>query len=79
LDTFIIMRAIHFASTATVAGTIFFLSFVAAPALHPVMADPLTVILSKRLRVLLWIALVVSALSGFMWLLLLTARIAENP
>jgi putative copper resistance protein D len=76
LDTFIIMRAIHFASTATVTGTIFFLSFVAAPALQSVLADPLTAILSKRLRLLLWIALLVSALSGFMWLLLLTARIA---
>jgi putative copper resistance protein D len=70
------MRAIHFASTATVAGTIFFLSFVAAPALHPVLTDPRATILSKRLRVLLWVALAVSALSGFMWLLLLSARIA---
>jgi putative copper resistance protein D len=76
LDLFIIVRAVHFAATAMVAGTIFFLSFVAAPALRPVSVDPLAAVLSKRLRVLLWIALLVSAFSGLLWLLLLSARIA---
>jgi len=76
LDLFIIVRAVHFAATAMVAGTIFFLSFVAAPALRPVSVDPLAAVLSKRLRMLLWIALLVSALSGLLWLLLLSARIA---
>ena len=79
MDPFIIVRAVHFASTAMVAGAIFFLAFVAAPALRPVLADPPVAILGKRLTATLWIALLVSALSGLMWLLLLSARIAGQP
>jgi putative copper resistance protein D len=79
VDTLIVARAIHFASTAMVAGAIFFLSFVAAPALRPVVAESAAAILSQRLRMLVWLALVVSILSGFAWLLLLSARIAGQP
>jgi putative copper resistance protein D len=76
LETLIVVRAVHFASTAMVAGAIFFLCFVAAPALCLVLTDPRVATFGKHLRTLLWIALLVSVLSGFAWLLLLSARIA---
>jgi putative copper resistance protein D len=79
VDTLIVVRAVHFASTAMVAGAIFFISFVAAPALRPVLADPRAAAFGKHLRVLVWITLLISVLSGLAWLFLLAARIAGQP
>jgi putative copper resistance protein D len=78
LELFIITRAVHIASTAVVAGAIFFQSFVLAPAFRSARADPAAATVSKRVKALAWIALPVAVLSAFAWLVLLAARIADQ-
>jgi putative copper resistance protein D len=67
-DSLIVVRGIHFAATAVLAGTLVFRTLVAKPALPPEHA------VAKKLRVqnlrVVWIALAVTALSGVIWLLL---------
>jgi copper resistance protein D len=76
LDPLIGVRAVHFASTAMVAGAIFFQSFVMAPVVCSVRADAPATILRKHLAMLVWITLLMAVLSGLAWLLLLTSRIS---
>ena len=67
-NSLIVVRGIHFAATAVLAGTLVFRTLVAKPALPPEHA------VAKKLRVqnlrVVWIALAVTALSGVIWLLL---------
>jgi copper resistance protein D len=77
LDPLVIARAVHIASTAMVAGAIFFQSFVLAPAFRS-YAHPAAASVSRRVKTLVWFALPVAVLSGLAWLLLLAARIADQ-
>jgi putative copper resistance protein D len=77
LDPLVIARAVHIASTAMVAGAIFFQSFVLAPAFRS-YAHPAVASVSWRVKTLVWIALPVAVLSALAWLLLLAARIADQ-
>src|SRR3974390_2550392 len=64
VDPLVLVRAVHIASTAIVAGAIIFQSVVIAPAHCPAPADHPTAALDKRLRMLVWAALAVALLSG---------------
>jgi copper resistance protein D len=67
-DGLIVVRAIHFAASAMVAGVLLFRMVVAGPALRP--APPTAYLVeSKTLRVA-WISLGISAASGVAWVLL---------
>jgi copper resistance protein D len=71
-------RAVHFAATATVTGTLVFEAVVANPALRSEQAvqKPFRM---RTLRVA-WIGLAVTLLSGLTWLLLLTMSLSgERP
>ena len=67
-DSLIVVRGVHFAASAVLAGTLVFRTLVATPALPPEHA------VAKKLRVqnlrVVWIALAVTVLSGVIWLLL---------
>jgi putative copper resistance protein D len=76
VDPLVLVRAVHFASTAIVAGGIVFQSFVFAPALRPAPADHPTAALDKKFSLLVWAALAIALLSGLAWLMLLSARFA---
>jgi putative copper resistance protein D len=70
-------RAIHFAATATVTGTLVFRAVVANPALRsqPAAAKPFR---TQTLRVA-WIGLAITGLSGVIWLLLQAASMSGLP
>jgi putative copper resistance protein D len=74
------VRAVHFASTVTVAGAVLFECFVADAAFRSAAKSPLRVALSfrARLSVLLLASLVVTVVSGAGWLLLLAAGIGDQ-
>jgi copper resistance protein D len=73
----IAVRAIHFAATAVVAGTLVFRTVVAKPALPsgPAVARMLR---TQSLRVA-WIALAITLLSGVIWLLLQAVSMSGLP
>jgi putative copper resistance protein D len=70
-------RAIHFAATATVTGTLVFRAVVANPVLRSeqAAANPFR---TQTLRVA-WIGLAITVLSGVIWLLLQTASMSGLP
>lgn len=67
-DWLTVVRAIHFAATATIAGVLIFRVAVAEPALR--LARPAASAFDAQARHVAWISLVVSAGSGVAWLLL---------
>jgi copper resistance protein D len=67
-DWLIVVRAIHFAATATIAGTLIFRMMVAQPALR--LARPAAPIFEARILRIAWITLVISVGSGIAWVLL---------
>ena len=73
----ILVRAIHFAATALVAGTTLFGAVIAEPAFA---TDDRTKMLADqvrhRLAVLFWVALAVAIGSGAAWLILLAEEIS---
>lgn len=64
----VVVRAIHFVATAVATGTLLFRAAVAEPALRS--APELDGFVRQLLRRIAWIALVVTAVSGVVWLLL---------
>jgi copper resistance protein D len=71
-------RAIHFAATATVTGTLMFGAVVANPAFRSEQAAQKP--FRTRTRRVAWIGLAVTVLSGMIWLLLLTMSLSgESP
>jgi copper resistance protein D len=69
-DALIYARGVHFAATLSVAGAVFFAVFVAEPAFRA--ADGRTrlpEILRSRLRWIAWVVLVLTIISGAVWLL----------
>jgi putative copper resistance protein D len=79
-DPLILARALHFIATIMAAGAVFFAAFVAAPAFRKTGADGRLVDdLRLRLTRIVWIGLIVVALSGAAWLVLTTEEISERP
>src|SRR5262252_2469841 len=74
-DPLIFVRGVHFAATLAACGTIGFVHLVAEPAKVPADFQPLR----SRLSVLILLALVVTILSGAVWLVLLAADILGVP
>ena len=73
----IAVRAVHFAATAVVAGSLVFRTVVARPALRAdqVAAEPL----SAQMLAVAWIALAIALLSGAAWLLLQAVSMSGLP
>jgi copper resistance protein D len=76
-DLLIVIRAIHFAATATTTGTIVFRATVADAALHS--AETLASVVRTQIRRVAWIGLVITAASGAIWLLLEAAAMSGRP
>jgi copper resistance protein D len=81
IDALAVVRAIHFASTVMVAGSVLFAYCVAEPAFQTVADAPLRVVQAfrARLSVLLLVSLAFAVASGAGWLLLSAARIGGQP
>jgi copper resistance protein D len=73
----VVVRAVHFAATATTAGALVFRAAVAAPALHA--AKQIQLVIEGRIRRLAWGGLVIAFVSGLLWVLLQTSAISGQP
>src|ERR1700675_4669522 len=76
-EALIVVRAIHFAATAIIAGTVVFRTVAAKPALLPDQAAAKGW-RTQSLRIA-WIALAVTLLSGAIWLLLQAISMTGLP
>jgi copper resistance protein D len=81
IDPLAVVRTIHFASTVLVVGALLFAYCVAEPAFRSVADAPLRVVQAfrARLSILLLVSLAFAVASGAGWLLLLAARIGDQP
>src|SRR3977135_1353471 len=70
----VIVRAVHFAATATTAGTLIFRAVVAEPASRSTPAA-IIVVRPQILRVA-WISLAIAVVSGVIWILLQAAAMS---
>ena len=78
LDLLIFIRAIHFAASTSVAGLVFFLSFVGAPAFRRTDSNAtIPAPLQARLAWLGWISLGVAVISGACWLVIQAAQMSD--
>src|SRR3954447_13035147 len=69
----VIVRAVHFAATATTAGTLIFRTVVGEPASRSTPA--ITIVRSQILRVA-WISLAIAVASGVIWIALQAAAMS---
>jgi putative copper resistance protein D len=76
LDPLTGVRAIHFAATVMVAGTVFFRHVIAGPVLRSEPEAPAFAHRRSRLDVLAAVALAVAVVSGALWLILESAAIS---
>jgi copper resistance protein D len=75
----ILVRAVHFASTATTAGVLIFLAVVAGPVRRGAEArETATALQMQGLRIV-WAALALTVVSGLAWLLIETAAMSGRP
>jgi len=72
----IVIRAIHFAATAVVAGNLVFRAVVAEPALRS--AKLATTVVRSQIQLTAWIALAIAAASGVIWLQLEAASMSGS-
>jgi putative copper resistance protein D len=70
----IVMRTVHFAASATLAGALMFRGFVAEPALRA--AAPANALVDRQVRAVAWIGLAVAVVSGLILVLLLTMSLS---
>jgi putative copper resistance protein D len=78
-DPLIYVRAVHFAASMLAAGAVFFIAFVAEPALRTARGDPhVPGIVRCRLAGLVWIGLVLALLSGAAWFVLTAAAMSDQ-
>jgi putative copper resistance protein D len=70
----VVARAVHFAATATTAGALMFRAVVADPALRG--EEKTRLVIDRQIRWLAWIGLVLSVVSGAVWLLLQTSAMS---
>jgi copper resistance protein D len=75
-DPLIFERAIHFAATILAAGIVFFVAFVAEPALRKATDDQLTLPLFARLRWIAWFSFAFALVSGLAWFVLTAASMS---
>jgi copper resistance protein D len=73
----IVIRAIHFAATAVVAGSLIFRAVVAEPALRSTQAA--TTAVRSQILLTAWIGLAIAAASGVIWLQLQAASMSGLP
>ncbi len=72
MESFLIAaRAVHYASSISLAGVFAFISFVATPEISPR--------LGRRLSLLAWASLVLALLSGGAWLVFVAAQMSGQP
>lgn len=77
-DALVSVRAVHFASTVLLAGSLLFWSVILAPALAQARSLPgWSARLQRQLQVLNWLSLAVAIGSGLSWLLLVVGQIAD--
>jgi putative copper resistance protein D len=76
----IYIRAVHFAATLVAAGMVFFIVFVAVPALRAAADDKaVRALLWPQLAFIGWFSLVLAVGSGAAWLVLTTAAMSGTP
>jgi putative copper resistance protein D len=76
----IVMRAVHFGATLSVAGVVFFLAFVGDPAFR--RADDggaISALVRSRLARVAWTSLVLVVATGAAWLVLQAEQLSELP
>ena len=79
-DPLFYVRALHFAATLSVAGVVFFVVFIAEPALRRTAAEPrIAVALRARLALIAWISLVVALVSSVPWLIIVAESMSGQP
>jgi putative copper resistance protein D len=79
-DPLIYERAIHFAATIMTAGIVFFVAFIAEPALRKAPSETkLAHAVFRRLRWIAWISLAFAVVSGAAWLVLTAASMSGQP
>ncbi|MFZ1923516.1 MAG: copper homeostasis membrane protein CopD [Xanthobacteraceae bacterium] len=73
-------RALQFGATLSVAGVVFFIVFIADPALRRSAAEArIAVVLRKRLALIAWISLIVAVLSAVPWLIIVAGSMSGQP
>ena len=79
-DPLIYVRAVHFIATITVAGVAFFIIFIAEPAFqHADNGTPIDAFVRPVFAWIGWIGLLVTAVSGAAWLVLLAQSMSDSP
>jgi len=78
-DPLFYARAVHFAASVLAAGVIFFVVFIAAPALRKTHETTMAAALCSRLRWIAWSSLGLAVLSGAAWLVLTAASMSGQP
>jgi copper resistance protein D len=76
-DFLIVVRAMHFAATAVIAGTLLFRMVIARPALH--LARPVANVVEAQILRVAWICIVISFVSGAAWILLQVPAMSGLP
>jgi copper resistance protein D len=77
-DPLIVVRAVHFAATLTLAGVTIFNVFVARPALRLPGGTELRSLVERRLALIGWSALALTLLSGAAWFVLVVQSISSD-
>ena len=73
-------RALHFAATVSVAGVVWFIVFIAEPALRCAKDDgPGVVAVRARLAWIAWVSLVITLLSAVPWLVIVAESMSGQP
>jgi copper resistance protein D len=79
-DPLIYVRAVHFAAALTVAGAVFFIIFIAEPAFRQAEnSTRVAVFVRLALAWIGWIGLVVTAVTGVAWLVLVAESMSASP
>jgi putative copper resistance protein D len=78
-EQLILVRAIHFAATLTVAGIMIFRGYVAEPAFRTATQESIVAaVVRVRLAWLAWISLAVAVVSGAAWLVVLAQQLSDG-
>jgi copper resistance protein D len=78
-DLLVCIRAVHFAATIGVAGAVFFAVFISEPAFQKAgKSGAVSVIARRTLAFIAWIGLVLTLLSGALWLVLLAQSFSDQ-
>jgi copper resistance protein D len=78
-DPLFYARAVHFAATLLVAGAVFFVIFVAAPAWRGAGDGTVAIKVRTRVSLIAWISLALAVISGAVWLVLTAAAMSDRP